>query len=84
MRQGYPRAGDGGENIFVADGVESVDATSVGEDLLGLGHSYFSEKRPVLDDIFYVIREALPPWRRAGLHERNAGGLRYWVFQPGG
>jgi esterase/lipase superfamily enzyme len=34
-RIGYARAGDGGRNVLVVDGVETVDASAVGEDLLG-------------------------------------------------
>lgn len=82
LRSDYPRAGDGGKNIVVIDGVESVDATSVGEDLFGLGHSYFSSKRPVLSDIHYVIKESLPPWRREGLKKVGVAPAGYWEFLP--
>jgi esterase/lipase superfamily enzyme len=82
LRSNYPRAGDGGEHLLVVEGVESIDATSVGEDLFGLGHSYFASKRTVLSDLYYVIKESLPPWRRDGLDEAHVGSLRYWVFVP--
>jgi esterase/lipase superfamily enzyme len=82
IRKYYPRAGDGGSNIVVVDGVETIDATSVGEDLLGLGHSYFSSKPTLLSDINYVIKESLPPWRRDGLAEERLAGLPYWLFRP--
>lgn len=80
-RKGYPRAGDGRRNIFVAEGVETVDATDVGRDVLGirveLGHSYFSEKHRVLDHIYHVIKE-IPPHERPGLRRRRRGELVYW------
>lgn len=79
---GYLRAGDGGENILVIDGVETVDATAVGADILGLGHSYFSKKRPVLSDLYYLIRESIPAARREGLQEKLHGTMKYWVFDP--
>ncbi len=82
LRRGHPRAGDGGSNVVVVNGVETIDASMVGRDLLGLGHSYFSSKKTLLSDISYVIKEALPPWRRDGLEEIKVGELRYWVFQP--
>jgi len=82
LRNDYPRAGDGGTNIVIVEGVESIDATSVGEDLLGLGHSYFSSERTLLNDLYYVIQESLPPSRRADLDEVRMGSQRYWEFQP--
>jgi esterase/lipase superfamily enzyme len=81
LRSGYPRAGDGGSFVLVVDGVETIDATDVGEDLLGLGHSYFASKRTLLTDIFFVIHESLPA-RRRGLPDRQSGGLTYWAFAP--
>lgn len=82
IRKDYPRAGDGGPNIVVVGGVDTVDASSVGGDLLGLGHSYFSLRRSLLSDIYYIIRESLPPSRRDGLNEVELGGLKYWIFVP--
>lgn len=80
-RNDYVRAGDGGSNLVVVEGVESIDATLVGGDLFGLGHSYFSEKRSVLDDLHYVL-QSLPPSKRAFLDEVLRDPLRYWVFRP--
>jgi len=84
LRKGYPRAGDGRRNIFVAEGVETVDATAVGRDLLGIrvevGHSYFSEKYRVLADIHYVIRQ-VPPHERPGLRRRRSGERVYWELR---
>jgi chaperonin GroEL len=79
---GNPRAGDGGKDVLVIDGVETIDATLVGEDMLGLGHSYYSKKRPVLSDLFYLIRESIPAARRDNLQEKYLGTLKYWVFDP--
>jgi esterase/lipase superfamily enzyme len=82
LRSGHPRAGDGGPFVLVVDGVETIDATAVGKDLLGLGpHSYFASKRTLLTDIFFLIHESLPA-RRRGLLEQQSGGLTYWVFAP--
>lgn len=78
----YPRAGDGGDSILVVDGVETIDATAVGADILGLGHSYFSKKRPVLSDLYYLIRESIPAARRDGLQEKFLGSQKYWLFDP--
>ena len=82
LRSNYPRAGDGGPRVVVVKGVETIDASAVGADLLGLGHSYFGSARTVLTDLFYVIKESLPPNRRSGMEERDSGGQKYWLFSP--
>lgn len=82
LRSDHPRAGDGGAHLLVVDGVDTIDASAVGSDLLGLGHSYFSSDRSVLADVSYVIRESLPPERRYGLDPQERRGLKYWVFVP--
>jgi esterase/lipase superfamily enzyme len=82
IRKGMPRAGDGGSNVLVTPDVETIDASAVGADMLGLNHSYFASKRTVLSDIHYVVRESLPAAKRSGLLEQALGQLKYWVFQP--
>lgn len=82
LRSGYPRAGDGGQDIVVVDGVDTIDATNVGTDLFGIGHSYFASKRTVLSDLHYVIRIPLPPSDRAGLVEATKDKTKYWIFHP--
>jgi esterase/lipase superfamily enzyme len=82
LHGGYARAGDGGSNIFVADGIDTVDASAVGDDILGLGHSYFSDDKSVLSDIYYVVEDMLPPKKRFGLIPRIKAGLEYWLFKP--
>jgi esterase/lipase superfamily enzyme len=40
---GYSRAGAGRRNLVVVPGIETVDASSVQNSLLGLGHSYYAD-----------------------------------------
>jgi esterase/lipase superfamily enzyme len=40
----------------LAEGVETIDVTAVGDDMLGLDHSTFSGSRSVLDDLGRLIR----------------------------
>jgi esterase/lipase superfamily enzyme len=82
LRDDYPRAGDGGDNVLVVEGVDTIDATSVGTDVLGLNHSYFSAERTVLTDIYYLVNESLPAARRGGMLAATVGGLPYWRFAP--
>lgn len=80
VHAGYPRAGDGGDNILVLNGVETVDASKVGSDLFGLGHSYYANKPRVLSDLYYLLRESLPASRREGLGKMERDSLPFWFF----
>jgi esterase/lipase superfamily enzyme len=80
VRKNHPRAGDGGENILVVSGVETVDATEVGEHLFGLGHSYIANKRSILGDLWAVLRGRPVP--RFGLQERRHQTGKYWMLMP--
>jgi esterase/lipase superfamily enzyme len=82
MRKGNVRAGDGGNNVLVVGGVETIGASAVGGDLLGLKHSYFSSKKTLLSDLYYVIKHSLPPWQRDSLISAQRDGFEYWLFQP--
>lgn len=76
---GYPRAGDSGEGLVVATGIETIDATRVDTGLLG--HSYFADARSVLSDIFYLIRNGQRADQRFGLRSVDVQAGRYWEFK---
>lgn len=80
IRKNHPRAGDGGKNILVMNGVETVDATKVGEQLFGLGHSYIADKRSILGDLWAVLHGL--PMPRFGLKERKNQVGKYWALVP--
>ncbi len=67
------------EMPFVTDKLETIDATAVDTNLLGLGlgHSYFSNKRSLITDIGILVGEGLPASRR-GLS--LAPAPRHWYF----
>lgn len=75
---GYPRAGDTGDMIVIADGLETIDAT--GLDTGFLRHSYFSETQPMLKDIKQLALDNLPASQRPLLIPVE--GKRHWVFKP--
>lgn len=77
---GYPRAGDGGENIIVAPGIETIDASAVDTNLVG--HFYYGDNRSVLSDVFHLLRDGKPPKERFGLRLRDSPTGSYWVFVP--
>src|SRR5579863_3920980 len=62
---------------FVKKGMETIDASRVDTSLLSLGHSYFGDKRLVITDLGYLLREGLPAARR-GLDQPPGKG--YWNF----
>jgi esterase/lipase superfamily enzyme len=60
-----PRAGDvppGGP--LLVNGVDSIDATAVGTEILGLGHSVFATSRSILNDIALLVQGMRPPHDR--------------------
>lgn len=77
LRYGYPRAGDGGENITIVEGVETVDASKV--DTALLGHGYFSDTQSLINDIHMVLQGLHPNKRILDQKEKNT--QVYWAFR---
>jgi len=83
---GYPRAGDSGEHLVIAQNVDTIDATSADTDadLFGhfLGHSYFSGKT-ILSDVFMLVRFDAPPAARFAVFPvQREDRVTYWQFHP--
>lgn len=62
---------------FVMKGMETIDASTVDTSLLTLRHNYYVDKRTVIADLGYLLREGLPAARR-GLDQPP--GKDYWNF----
>lgn len=77
--QKYSRAGQSGLDLVVVRTVDTVDASAVKTELLG--HSYFGDADSLLSDLFYLIREGMPPSSRSRLSERIRYGQTYWEFR---
>jgi esterase/lipase superfamily enzyme len=75
---GYPRAGDSGDGLVVAAGLETIDASGV--DTSFIGHSYYAQGRSALGDMYYLINQRLRANQRFGLHPVEAPAGRYWTF----
>lgn len=71
------RLGDSSRGIFVADGMDTVDASDIDTDLLG--HSYYGDCLKLLNDVQLVIDRNLPPPERR-LTSRAMEKLKYWTF----
>lgn len=76
----YPRAGEGGEKIVVAPGIDTIDATNVDSNFLGLFHGYYADSRTVIGDM-YELFHGKQPLSRFGLFETSRNGVTYWAFK---
>ncbi len=66
--------------ITVMPDVHTIDVP--GARLALLGHSYYAEHRPVIEDMHYLIHHGFQPDQRAALHgQQTAGGEKYWRLQ---
>ncbi|UVO39032.1 alpha/beta hydrolase [Bradyrhizobium arachidis] len=78
---GYPRAGEAGEVLTVVDGIDTIDASLVDTSLVGLHHSYFGEKRSILNDMFNLIVQQLAPDQRFDLQAAGDALRKYWNYR---
>jgi Protein of unknown function DUF86 len=73
---GYPRAGSI-PPVTLADGLDTVDASEL--EATFLGHSDFATQRPLLQDLFSLLKASLEPRERLGLESVTAdAGAAYW------
>ncbi len=73
------RIGQGGDDVFVYEGLDTIDASGIDTSLLG--HSYFAEKKILVGDLKEVITKSLPPAKRKSLVEKLKAKLAYWKFR---
>ncbi len=73
------RLGEGGDDVFVYEGLDTIDATGIDTSLLG--HSYFAEKEILITDLKEVINKSLPPTKRNSLVEKIKEKVTYWKFR---
>lgn len=81
LRYNYPRAGDGGKNIIVIDGIDTVDASKVDTGLLG--HGYFASTQALINDIHMVLQGLHPNKRILDEKRKIVAGFPkiYWAFR---
>ncbi len=73
-----PRAGEGGAQILVADGFDSVDVSAV--DTSFLAHSYYAENKSVISDLFALLHDDRGPDERICLSRKKRAVWNYWIF----
>jgi esterase/lipase superfamily enzyme len=76
---GYARAGDSGEGLIIVPGVETVDASQTSTGFIG--HSYFSEDRRIMEDIYAILQTGERADNRFGLTPVDTDKGRYWTFR---
>lgn len=78
IRKERPRLGQGGNDIFVGDGLDSVDASNVMSE--GNHHSYIFETKELLTDMNILFEDGWNPDRRR-LINKDKNGMFYWLFR---
>ncbi len=73
-----PRAGDSRENVLVIKEVDTVDASGIDTDLLG--HSYYGDCLPILNDVRQLVSLDLPPEKRKLRPWPVDNELIYWTM----
>ena len=82
---GVPRAGDvPSDGPVVLPGVETIDVTAIGSDILGLNHNVFASSRDVMEDIAALLRLNLPSPRLVQIRAvpDPPAPLQYWRYVP--
>lgn len=77
---GYPRAGQGGPQILVLPGIDTIDASSVDTSALGFFHQYYADNSTLLSDLFHVLQGDAAD-RRFGLQREQTRAGIYWEFR---
>jgi esterase/lipase superfamily enzyme len=76
---GGKRLGFGGADIYESFGLDSIDASDVTKEFFSIGQSYFGDPASVLGDLFYLIRQGLPPGQRPNL--KSIPGHTAWRIE---
>lgn len=77
--QRYKRAGDARDGVVIVEQIDTVDVSELQTDFLG--HSYYGDNRSVITDLVELIRNNLPPDKRAGLKIVGTPPAIYWAFR---
>lgn len=76
---GYPRAGDAGDGLVIADGLDTIDASDVDTSLIG--HSYFAEAKSIISDLYAILTEGRRARDRTTLKPVKGSSGTYWRFR---
>lgn len=74
------RAGQGGKRILHSAAVDSIDMTSIGEDMLM--HSYYANNPSALTDILALMWRDAGPEERCGMTQVEGENGSFWEYKP--
>jgi len=77
---GYPRLGEAGEFLTVAEGMETIDVSGSGRYQI-LGHEYFYYHPLVKADLVALLTTGKGAAKRSGLRARARNGKRFWEIR---
>lgn len=77
LRSGLTRLGESGSELFVTQGVDTVDVSNVPSS--SYGHGYIFDTKELLSDLYYLLDKGFAPVDRR-LKSRQKNGLNYWLF----
>jgi|SRR6516225_7357235 len=79
---GVPRAGDvPASGPLIAQGIDTIDVTAIGDDLFGLNHDEYSSNRSLIDDIGRILLTSTrPPNVRSPQLRRVPEGSEHPLF----
>ena len=77
---GVPVAGGVGPNgPLIVDGIDTIDVSAVGTEIVGLPHSGYVYRNPMMDDIEKLLRSGAPPAKRSQVLQAVATPQgQYW------
>jgi esterase/lipase superfamily enzyme len=76
IREGRPRLGQAGKDIFVADGLDTVEASYI---KTKSSHGYMFEATELLFDLYYLLNLGVEPqFRRLRPFSKN--DMNFWLF----
>ncbi len=78
LSEGLPRLGEAGDDLFVAEGLDTIDASNIRGGIIG--HSYVFDSRELLSDLYYLITNDLSPRQRRLRSRKWKESLFYWLF----
>lgn len=78
---GYPRLGEGGELLTLAEGLETIDVSQSGRYQI-MGHEYFYYNPLVKADLIELLTTGRSAAARTGLGASSRDGRTYWEIRP--
>lgn len=75
---GVKRAGDGRAPLVVEPPLDTIDATGLDPSLLG--HSYYGDSKPLIDDVRQLLMQNTSPTERGLRVVVEPNGKRHWAF----